>query len=257
MQQRVQRNFEQDSANMGVDVVVLTKNSERILRECFLSVYENVPVNNLIVVDGYSTDGTLKIVKEFHEKYGNVVLIQERGTRGSARQKAIGVLKTDWFVFVDSDVILCKDWFVRAWKHVHADVGGVWGMEIWSVLKDAEILSMFERVTLKIFEKRGGTHDLLVRRKAIEGIRIPYYLHTYEDAYIKSWILKKGYRAIPTYDPYCIHYRPEDVWTVKQSIGLIVSDFKHAVRYPQLILSYIFYTAIVLHQNLLRNFKNK
>jgi len=74
-----------------VDVVVLTKNSERILRRCIDAVYENVPVNTLIVVDGYSTDGTLKIVKEFQERHGNVTIVQDRGTRGKARQVAIGM----------------------------------------------------------------------------------------------------------------------------------------------------------------------
>jgi len=242
---------------MRVDVVALTKNSERVLRECLSSVYENVPVSRLIVVDGYSTDGTLGILEEFRKKYGNVLLIRERGTRGHARQTAIDAVETEWFVFVDSDVILCKDWFARAWKHVKSDVGAVWGMEIWSVLRHAKILGLFERVTFKIFERRGGTHDLLVRRRAVDGIRIPSYLHTYEDSFIKNWIRRNGFKVIPTYDPYCIHYRAENVWTVQQSIDCIASDAKHAIRYPQLILSYVFYTAIIMHQNFLRNFKSK
>lgn len=241
--------------NTKVDVVILTQNSERLLSECLSSVYENVPVNNLIVVDGYSTDRTLKIVKEFQERYGNVILIQDKGTRGSARQKAISSVKTDWFMFVDSDVILCAGWFAKAEKLTKNNVGAIWGIEIWSVLKNMKVLKLFERITLKIFQSRGGTHDLLVRRGAIEGISIPFHLHTYEDSYIKSWICRNGYEVMPVYDPYCIHYRPEKVWTVKQSIGFIASDLKFAVRHPQLILSYAFYTVIVLYQNLLKNLK--
>jgi hypothetical protein len=114
---------------------------------------------------------------------------------------------------------------------------------------------LFERVNIKIFEKRGGTHDMLVRRKAIEGIRIPSHLHTYEDSYIKSWICKKGYKVIAAYEPYCIHYRPEIVWTVKESISLIASDLKFAIRHPQLLLSYAFYAAIVLYQDIMNNVK--
>lgn len=253
VKQTIKRDFE----NVKVDVVVLTKNSERLLRECLFSVYENVPVNRLIAVDGYSTDSTLEIVKDFQEKYGNVLLILDNGTRATARQKAIDTVATDWFMFVDSDVVLCKDWFVKASKLVEDDVGAVWGVEIWSVLKNSRVLGLFEKVTVKIFEKRGGTHDLLVRHKAVLGIRIPSYLHTYEDSYIKSWISKNGYKVVPAYEPYCIHYRPENIWTIKQSINLIASDLKYAVRHPQLILAYIFYTAIVLQQNFLRNFKTK
>ena len=89
-----------------VDVAILTMNSERMLRECINSVYRNIPVKNLIVVDGFSTDATAEIVNEFQEKYGNVIFVQEKGTRGSARQTAIQMVKSDWFIFVDSDVIL-------------------------------------------------------------------------------------------------------------------------------------------------------
>jgi glycosyltransferase involved in cell wall biosynthesis len=239
----------------AVDVVMLTKNSERLLRQSLASVYKNVPIDNLIIVDGYSTDRTVEIVKEFQEKYGNVLLIQEKGTRGSARQKAIATVKSEWFMFVDSDVVLSDGWFAKAEKLVKDDVGAIWGIEIWSVLRKERIMNLFERVTLKIFEVRGGTHDLLVRRKALEGINIPFQLHTYEDSYIKSWICRNGYKVIAVYEPYCIHFRPENVWTVKQNIGFMVSDLKFAVNRPALMLPYAFYAGIVLYEMLTHYFK--
>src|SRR3972149_8788416 len=128
-----------------IDVVVLTKNSERLLRECLKSVYRNVPVKRLLIVDGYSTDGTIQIVNEFKEKHGNVVLIQDRGTRGNARQLALDKVETEWFMFVDSDVILCDGWFAKAAILVKENVGAIWGIEIWSVLKKMKILKLFER----------------------------------------------------------------------------------------------------------------
>lgn len=243
----------QQLADWKVDVVILTKNSERMLKECLASVYRSIPVNNLIVVDGYSTDSTLKILEQFQRKYGNVVLIQDGGTRGRARQKAIGRVETEWFVFVDSDVVLSSRWLEKAKELMKDNVGAMWGMEIWSAIKDMKVLGLFERVNLKIFQERGGTHDLLVRRKAVEDINIPAHLHTYEDAYIRSWIRKKGYKVVAAYEPYCIHYRPEAVWTLSGSIFLIASDLKFAVRSPQLLLAYAVLSAIVLQQGLWRN----
>lgn len=242
---------------MKVDVVVLTKNSERTLRKCLSSIYNYVPVNRLIVVDGYSTDKTLKIIRKFNKKHHNVVLLNEKGTRGRARQKAIEAVKTEWFMFVDSDVTLCKGWFKKAKRLIKADVGAVWGIEVWSVLKNITVLKLFERVTMKIFGKRGGTHDLLVRREAVRGIHIPSNLHVYEDAYIKSWICKKGYKVVSAYEPYCIHYRPPIVWTIKKSISFVANELKFAIRYPQLLLSYALYAVIVLYQNILRNIRAK
>ncbi len=240
---------------MKVDVIVLTKNSEETLAKCFASIYRNVPVNRLIVVDGYSEDRTIEIVGKFDKKYHNIVLLSEKGTRGKARQKAIDAVTTEWFMFVDSDVTLCNDWFEKARRLIKPSIGAIWGIEVWSVLRNIAILNLFERITLKIFGKRGGTHDLLVRHQAVKGIRIPSNLHVYEDAYIKSWICKSGYKVVSAYEPYCIHHRPPIVWTIKKSIVLIANDLKYAVRYPQLLLSYAFYAAIVLYQNLLRNIK--
>ena len=240
---------------MKVDVVVLTKNSEKTLKKCLNSIYKNVPINQLIVVDGYSKDKTLEIIRKFNEKYHNVVLFSEKGTRGRARQKAIEAVTTKWFMFVDSDVILCNRWFKKAKRLIKADVGAIWGIEVWSVLKNITVLKLFERITMKIFGKRGGTHDLLVRRKVVKDIRIPSNLHVYEDAYIKSWICSKGYKVLSAYEPYCIHHRPKIVWTIKKSISFVANELKFAIRYPQLLLSYAFYAAIVLYQNLLLTIK--
>jgi glycosyltransferase involved in cell wall biosynthesis len=238
-----------------IDVAILTMNSDGMLRECINSIYMNVPVNNLIIVDGYSTDATVDIVEQFQRQFGNVILVQEKGTRASARQKAIQLVKSDWFMFVDSDVILSKNWFAKAEKIMKDDVGALWGIEIWSVLRGKNILKLFERVTMKIFEERGGTHDMLIKRKTVEDIEIPRQLHTYEDAYIKSWIEKKGFRVLGVYEPYCIHFRAGSVWTAKKHIELIVSDLKFAFRRPAILLPYLFYSAVVAYQIILSNFK--
>jgi glycosyltransferase involved in cell wall biosynthesis len=235
----------------GVDVVILTKNSERLLRKCIESVYQNVLVNRLIIVDGYSTDGTLQVVEEFQNKYKKVVLIGDRGTRGDARQIGIESVRSDWFMFVDSDVILSNNWFAKAEELIKDDVGAIWGIEIWSVLTKSRILKLFERVTMKIFEKRGGLHDFLVRREALDGISIPAQLHTYEDAYIKSWICRKGYTVIGVYEPYCIHFRSDTVWTVKHFI-LMGDDLKFTVYHPSLFLPYVFHTLIETYLTVLR-----
>ena len=97
-------------------MVILTKNSEHLLNKCLKSIYGNVPVKRLIIVDEFSTDNTLKIINEFNKKHGNVKIITEKGSRAKARERGIREVKTEWFMFLDSDVILCKDWFKRAMR---------------------------------------------------------------------------------------------------------------------------------------------
>src|SRR4030065_1419825 len=108
-----------------VDVVVLTKNNEHLLDKCLSYIYENVPVKNLIIVDGCSTDDTMKIVKNTDEKHGNIRILNVNGSRAKAREAGICQVKTDWFMFVDSDVILSRGWLERAEKSVKKDVGAV------------------------------------------------------------------------------------------------------------------------------------
>ena len=235
---------------MDVDVVIITKNSERMLNECLNSVYKNVPVNHLIVVDGYSTDKTLDIVRRFQKKHGNVLLIPDKGTRATARQKGIDHVKTEWFMFVDSDAVLCKDWFKKAEKHLGPNIGAVWGIEVWSTIHNPTILKVFLWITRKIFDIRGGTHDTLILTGLVKDIEIPKFLHVFEDAYIKDWITQKGYTLIACYNPFCLHYRPENVWTIQGSLN-IISD---AIRIGRLTLlvkltfAYGFYTAYSMYQ---------
>ena len=167
----------------SVDVVLLTKNSERLLQECLESVYRNVPVGQLIVVDGDSKDKTIAILNQFNEKYHNVKIIFDRGTRATARQKGISQVSTDWFMFVDSDVVLCKDWYKKAQADLASGVGAVWGLNIDVIpnVKDKRILKLQSLIARQCFYLRGGMHDTLILRKAVEGIRIPEQLHAYED----------------------------------------------------------------------------
>jgi len=233
-----------------VDVVLLTKNSERILEKCLESVYQNVPVRQLIVVDGYSVDSTVDILRQFNKKHHNIKILYDNGTRATARQKGIENVETEWFMFVDSDVVLCKNWYKKAIKYKGEKVGAVWGIEVWSTIQNQAALKMFLWITRKIFELRGGTHDTLIRTDLVRDIAIPKNLHVFEDAYIKDWITKKGYTVVACYDPFCIHYRPPNVWTLQGSLN-IISD---AIRCgsPKLVaklaLAYGFYTVYSAYQ---------
>ena len=181
------------------------------------------------------------------------MLIQDRGSRATARQKGIDRVKTEWFMFVDSDVVLCEGWFKKAEKNISKKVGAIWGIEVWSTIQNPAILKIFLWTTRKIFDLRGGTHDTLVRTDLVKDIEIPKVLHVFEDAYIKSWIIRKGFKMVACYDPYCIHYRPVSVWTIRGSLN-IIADAIRAGRLTLLIkltFPYGFYTAYSLYQFLL------
>ncbi|MEM2293774.1 MAG: glycosyltransferase family A protein [Nitrososphaerota archaeon] len=197
-----------------VDVVLLTKNSMKpCLPECVRSIYKNIPVNRLIVVDGGSNDGTIRFLKTFP----NVTIIDDtKGNRATARQIGINAVKTEWFLFVDSDVILSNDWFNEAWKNVNYKVGAVQGFDY--PIGDKSISDFgdaMEKLRKQLhkpvrqhpFVVRGFTGDVLIRTSIIKDIRIPPFLHFYEDQFIRRFIENKGFKWIITKNPFCYHYK--------------------------------------------------
>jgi glycosyltransferase involved in cell wall biosynthesis len=230
-----------------------------MLYNCLDSLYKNVPVHRLIVIDGHSTDNTLLIVNTYHQKHHNVEIIFDNGTRASARQKGIMAVQTEWFMFIDSDVILCNNWFQKAIKNINPNVGAIWGTEIWSTIKNPKTLKLFLTITHKIAKIRGGTHDTLIRTIAVKDIQIPKKLHVFEDTYIKNHITQKNYKFITCYTPFCIHHRSNTVWTLKGSLNLIIESLQ--IGSPQLIskliIAYSFYTTYSICQLITNNKYNR
>ncbi len=195
-----------------IDVVLLTKNSLKpCLKECVDSIYKNIPVNRLIVVDGGSTDRTIELL----QTYPNVELIYDKkGTRATARQKGIKAVETQWHVHVDSDVILASGWFNKAWENVKSDTGAVWGVAVASEKHFYNInyaMSKLYRIDMKdllVKQMRGERcmmHDTLIRTAAVADIVIPADLHVYEDDFIGRYIMQKGYRFLKVTSPSCLH----------------------------------------------------
>jgi glycosyltransferase involved in cell wall biosynthesis len=232
-----------------IDVVMLTRNSEHLLYECLTSIYENVPVKNLIVIDCFSTDRTQQILGMFNKKYGNIKIFQINGSRAKARTEGIRKVSTDWFMFVDSDVVLCKGWYKKAQFDMAKGVGAIWGLNVDVIpnVTDKRILKLQSIVARECFNLRGGTHDILILRKAVEGIRIPEHLHTFEDAFIVDWIMNHGYKVAVGSNVYCLHYKPPTNWNIKNGFSQAIVEFKCGLVYSHVYEYIIFYPVFVLY----------
>jgi glycosyltransferase involved in cell wall biosynthesis len=83
-------------------VVVLTYNEEKRLRDCLLSVAWS---SEIVVVDGYSTDGTVGVAREFTDR----VLLSDRlgpknpGGYAEQRNFALEQASEPWVFFLDAD----------------------------------------------------------------------------------------------------------------------------------------------------------
>lgn len=111
---------------MLLTIALLTKNSEETVRFALKSILrQNIPLDvmlELIIVDGGSTDNTLKIVENdvdrLRAKFGTRLIrhqiLHERVSVGFARDLALKKASGEWILWVDSDNVLGQDYILKA-----------------------------------------------------------------------------------------------------------------------------------------------
>jgi hypothetical protein len=76
-------------------------------------------------------------------------------------------------------------------------------------------------------------HDTLIRSELVKDIQIPEKLHAFEDLYIVNWIKKKRFRVLIGDRIYCLHLRPSQDWSLKESLSLAALDLKCGLAYSR------------------------
>jgi glycosyltransferase involved in cell wall biosynthesis len=198
-----------------VVLAMITKDSlKRVGSSIFANVLDStlqIPYKTLILIDD-GADDTASFVRNWLASDKELLMAKSNlygyahPTRATARQTAIDMFRSnfreEWLMFVDDDVVLNPGW----WDWVSENkvlenlrVGEVWGIN-WDISPQREMfLSMFgidlQQYLVRKFHERGGCHDTLYRRGAIDGIRIPPELHVYEDAYLHYYVSRKGWES--------------------------------------------------------------
>ena len=213
----------------------ITRNSYSKMRRAPVSLEDvlastlQIPYRQIILVDD-STDETREFFRKWCEKYDKELIVSGsrlygyvRPTRATARQTAIDIFfenfTDNWFMFVDDDVVLNQgwwDWILQNKVLSDPGVGEIWGIN-WDFSHERKQLLKLFRIDLKSylirrFEMRGGTHDTIYNRHAIEGVKIPPELHVYEDAYLHFWVKCAGWKSVV--NPIgVLHYHQTDPYT--------------------------------------------
>jgi len=86
------------STRPPISVVVCTKNEEARLEDCLASIVTNHP-DEIIVVDGGSTDRTLEIARRFTDR----IIASEKSNLTLDRQRGIDAAKFELIAMIDAD----------------------------------------------------------------------------------------------------------------------------------------------------------
>jgi len=92
-----------------LSIIILTWNSEHLLRRSLSSIQENTTLNDyeIIIIDNNSIDGTREFLKSIDSKdsYQIILNSQNRGV-APARNQGIGIAKGEYVLILDVDTIV-------------------------------------------------------------------------------------------------------------------------------------------------------
>ena len=90
-----------------ISIVIPTFNNVTTIEQCLQSINDQtIKADEVIIVDGHSTDGTVDVVKKFNFK----LLYENGGSRAAACNIGVPEAEGDIIVFIDADAIAKKDW---------------------------------------------------------------------------------------------------------------------------------------------------
>lgn len=211
----------------SIALIIPTFNNESTLRACLESIKkQSLAPNEIIIADGYSTDNSINIAKEFDCK----IVYENRGTRAAACNEALKVAQGDLIAFTDSDVIADNGWLeniVETFKKIDTEIacvagphleypdeslfgkavsaiyntifGGRWSEQAKSIFDDQE----------RFVQSAAGC-NAVYRREALEEV-LPFNesLLTAEDADINFRLIQKGKKIFFTPNAIVYHQRPQ------------------------------------------------
>ena len=213
-----------------IDVVMCTYNSNKPYFHAVLQrILEEVPVHCFIVVDRFSSDGTVGKVLEIFPK-AKVVVSQEN--LGRARKLGIDIVDTPFFAFIDDDVLLLKGWYEHTKGLMGNSIGAVACIAklktplIRKVYKYAERTHYATRTRLVVSSKnnmdsqRGFTYATLMRKEACATWEPDGKLAACEDHEILRHVVRRGFLWLTSYFVFAEHLQSDqshltffwDVW---------------------------------------------
>lgn len=108
-----------------ISVIIPVYNTEKYLKRCFDSVIEqNYPNLELVIINDGSNDNSEFIIKEYKDKYPDLISYYKKENTGVADTRNFGIEKAtgDYIMFLDSDDYIDKALFKNLENYINNEV---------------------------------------------------------------------------------------------------------------------------------------
>jgi glycosyltransferase involved in cell wall biosynthesis len=209
-----------------ISVIIPTYDSAVVIERCLRSVNrQSWPVDEVIVVDGFSRDGT----REIASTLGAEVIVAS-GTQAAARNVGLANSKGNYVLFLDSDqqldnsvvegcVLACLMYGVEAVEILEVFVG----LNFWGVCS-----ALWKNRMVKAWGHRGGIPRFYRRNTLLESGAFNDKLRFWEDMELYQRLKSAGLR-----EAWCrgriIHYEADSLRNVIRkyvSYGRSIAEFR-------------------------------
>jgi glycosyltransferase involved in cell wall biosynthesis len=207
-----------------VDLAMWAKNGEQYLPSVLKRIDEVIPnedVNRKIFVDDHSKDNSVKIAKDFNWN----VYPNKKGMVFGGFLEAIKRVESEYFVSVEQDVLLAKDWWEKIPRYMDTpNVACAQGIPVptHKILRAIflygwmragkprkRLLKLLKRVNKRrrAQEQYVSLDNNLFRTKIVKEVGIPTYCPISVDLALFSELRKRCFRWITAYNVVSDHIR--------------------------------------------------
>ncbi len=161
---------------MKVSVCITVFNEEKTIGKLLETLYAQTrKPDEIVIVDGGSSDGTVNIIKSFQKEYSNIVLLVKKTNIAEGRNLSIFLAKNEIIATTDGGCIPRSDWLEKLtyfFKHKEIDVvAGFYDMPAKSPL--SKVISCFLGIPEERFDPASflpSTRSVAFRKKVWEDL---------------------------------------------------------------------------------------
>ncbi|MDO4986755.1 MAG: glycosyltransferase [Candidatus Saccharibacteria bacterium] len=195
-----------------VSVCVPIYNAQKYLKECLDSLIgQSLKELQIVCVDDGSTDGSLKILKEYAKKYRNIKIIHQKNQGlGGARNTGIANADGEYVGFVDADDFVEKNMFEKLYNLAKQNNCDIAMCNLKFTDKNTKKHLWYKPYTGKIdgdfLDRNIQPWNKIVSRKLLDRTKFEFYPKNGDDMFIVLMLEANG---IISTDERLYHYRIE------------------------------------------------